>query len=358
MPYGYGFETIRWAPRVHDAMPAEKYYELDRDVVMVPFHAMAADNPGHLVWDNFLPLYNLLGIFGLDRNQHNSNSNSKNNNDFFRHLLIRVDTLPPLSATCDLRPKKKEACKRSFQKFLPLMGVVAGMGWLSDHGIRESHGWMMNREKHSLDVALAQNVGRGPQLYAFRNFVLRNMGLEPFPSSTITAGDAATQPPITFRIVLNAHSSTYLDRSFGLEEQREALSKAFPATTDGSVSTSISTVTLADLPLREQLELISQPTRPNEHIIFVSANGGGTMTAFFLPRGSSMILYYNERGGRDYFSNGKNTGGQAMLDWDLMNNLGYVRTHWLPIGSMNEPEGLDALVQLVRHEMDVTRNGM
>jgi hypothetical protein len=45
-----------------------------------------------------------------------------------------------------------------------------------------------------------------------------------------------------------------------------------------------------------------------------------------------------------------------MLDWDLLNNLGYIRTHWLPIGTMNELDGLDALVYLVRHEMDVTMN--
>mmetsp|Transcript_13040 Transcript_13040/g.27382 ORF Transcript_13040/g.27382 Transcript_13040/m.27382 type:complete len:247 (-) Transcript_13040:27-767(-) len=244
------------------------------------------------------------------------------------------------------------------------------MGWLSDHGIRLSHGWMVNNEKHSLDVALAKNLGRGPELYAFRNFMLRNMGLEPFPgttkhitnrgttaTTTSTTRTTNTIPIVTFRILLSAHSSTYNDRSFGLEEQRKVLSEAFP-------TTDVSAVILADLSLREQLELISQPKQqqhhqqPNEHIIFVSANGGGTMTAYFLPRGSSMILYYNEIGGRDYFSNNENTGGQAILDWDLMNNLGYVRTHWLPIGSMSEPEGLEALVYLVRHEMDATINGL
>jgi len=41
------------------------YYELPEDVVLVPFHSMAARNVGHLMWDDHHPLFTLLSLFGI-----------------------------------------------------------------------------------------------------------------------------------------------------------------------------------------------------------------------------------------------------------------------------------------------------
>jgi hypothetical protein len=82
---------------------------------------------------------------------------------------------------------------------------------------------------------------------------------------------------------------------------------------------------------------------------------GGAMTATFLPRGASLILFCPEKGGFDFFLFNL-TGGPSFLDWDLFNNAGHLRTHWLPIGSMNTQQGLDAFEQLIRHEIDVIEN--
>ena len=301
------------------------------------------------------------------------------------------------------RPKKKDACKENFDRFLPLFGVntdtfstlteirltktnsksdlkksnfpkqspssflskypvicskhaVAGIGLLTDHGIRD-HGWMTNNEQHPIDVAIARNVGRGPELYAFRNFLLRNIGAQPKSLSTTTTTPSTTirqqeQQQIRFRIILSAFSSNHPDRNFGFEKQQTALTASFP-------TTDVITVVFSNFSLWEQIELIAsekQNKSSMEHIIFITACGGGAITGFFLPKDSSMIVYYPETGGYDFSSKFNYTGGQAMLDWDLLNNLSYLRTHWLPIGKMNHPEGLDALVYLVRHEMDVTIN--
>lgn len=397
VPYQIGIDKIRWAPKVYDEMPSKKYYELDPNVILVPYHSFAAANAGHLLWDDFLPIYNLLQIFGYETNHNSPKDPTDETKKSYQHLLLRVNTMPQMFGSCDLRPRKRQACKENLERFLPLFGVdpetfstlteakltkeitksnlpdqqqqatpplypicakhaVAGLGWLTDHGIRD-HGWMTNREENSLDVALAHNVGRGPELYSFRNFMLNNMEFETNPWH---GGQ------VSFRILLSAHSSDHPDRNFGFQPQKDALQEAFPMA-------EVEIQKLTNMTIRKQISLVSgQPSnengnakgqlrssaQPYQHTIFISACGGGSVTAFFLPRGSSLILYYNEEGGKDYFNNNNMTGGQALLDWDLMNNLGYLNVHWLPIGSMNEKEGLDSLTSLVRHEIEGVLNGL
>jgi hypothetical protein len=82
----------------------------------------------------------------------------------------------------------------------------------------------------------------------------------------------------------------------------------------------------------------------------VSACGGGAVTATFLPHGSSVILYYVEDGGVE---SNRRTGRPALLDWDLFNNMAWVRSHWLPSGTMNNATDLDIFVKLVGHELDI-----
>jgi hypothetical protein len=80
------------------------------------------------------------------------------------------------------------------------------------------------------------------------------------------------------------------------------------------------------------------------------------MTATFLPRGSSLIVYYNHTGGLD-FDTLKSNGSPARLDWDLLNNAAHLRVHWLPITeSMNEGSELELFVRLVQHELRATAN--
>jgi hypothetical protein len=75
----------------------------------------------------------------------------------------------------------------------------------------------------------------------------------------------------------------------------------------------------------------------------------GAVTATFLPKGASLIIYFVEDGGihrgrRDFST-------PARLDWDIFNNMGYIRVHWLPLQTMNTRSDLSALVQLIDHEL-------
>jgi hypothetical protein len=338
--FNQGIDKVRWFPRILDEPPSA-YYQLPPNVVLVPFHSMAAHNVGHLLWDDLLPIYTLLEMFGLIQ---------------YQHLLLRFVTPGLLYGTCEMRRKKVRKCAQNFEKFLPLIGVnpktfsttrdmkfqrikttdsaptlvcakqgVAGLGMLTDHGNKD-HGWNPQRDKGL--TTQVQNVGRGSLLYSFRNYMVHNLGFPLQPSKNEVS------------IVFSVHSSGDVDRDLGFENQYHTLRKAFPAT-------SIRLVEMANMTVAEQVRLASTTS------VFITTCGGGAMTATFLPRGASLILYYKESGGFD-FGSFNLTGGAAYLDWDLFNNAAYLRVHWLPIGGMETQEGLESLMYLIRHEMDVS----
>jgi hypothetical protein len=67
--------------------------------------------------------------------------------------------------------------------------------------------------------------------------------------------------------------------------------------------------------------------------IWISVAGGGTSSAWFLPQGASLIIYYTDR---DYF------------DFGIWNNFAHLRVHWLSLGE----ENVDLLVDLLRDQLD------
>ena len=103
---------------------------------------------------------------------------------------------------------------------------------------------------------------------------------------------------------------------------------------------------MRDLTLRQQMQVAL------ESAIYVTVSGGGAVTATFLPPGATLIVYYLEDGGFDYW-NTSYTYTPARLDWDLLNNAGHLRVHWLPMKTMNSRGALEVLEQLVLHELEI-----
>jgi hypothetical protein len=376
--FNQGIEKVRWFPK-RLSEPPKEYYQLDSNVVLLPFHSFAAHNVGHMLWDDFLPIFTLLQVFGWimdppppSQLQSQSQSSQPNNNNVKKYhpLLLRVDTLPLLYGTCEMQRKKKKQCAANFNKFLPLLGVdtttfstlkevqfapassssstsdatmvcskhaVAGLGMLTDHGLKD-HGWQPSQEQG------VQNTAKGPLLYQFRNYILNNLDL-PVTRIVPLSENNNKDGHSLLRIVLSAHSSGYGQRDTSFENQQRVLQQAFP-------TAAVQTVHLSLIGMREQIELVSQNTT-----VFVTTCGGGSMTATFLPKGATLILYYDDKGGFD-FSTFNSTGGPAYLDWDLFNNMAYLRVHWLPISTMNTEKGLKALMFLIHHEVDVSASGI
>jgi hypothetical protein len=336
-----GIPRLEWFPEIRTKTADDilSYYELPRDIVMVPFHSMNGANPGHLVWDDFLPIYTLLTMFQLEEQSD---------------LLMMRYVLKGrgLWASCDFKDEKREACKHMHKKFLPLMmGLepihsltttedfdfevkgdvksslvcsrqgLAGMGAITDHGPSKMHGW------EEADYKTTHNHGRGGMLYDFRNYMMSNLGLPV---------EFDQKPP--FRIVFSEKSSDIPSRYIDFSTQMDVLRRTF-----NPKYVSVESYVLKDLSLVEQVEIASRAS------IFITGCGGGAVTATFLPKGSSVLLYYVEDGG---LKNGRETGKPARLDWDLFNNLGYLKVHWLPKTTMRSEVDLRSLVLLVQHELD------
>jgi len=335
-------EALEYWPTVIEDELNEGYYELASDKVMVTFHSMAAVNVGHLLWDDFFPIFTLLDMFQLARN------------DLVLIRYVLKNRPRALWATCDLRDNTQQLCRKFFGKFLPLLGVKAekqhtiydsilelyggqepkskyvcspkgavGIGMLTDHGLK-THGWDKS------DYESTHNIGRGRVMYEFRNFMIRNLGMDPSPP-------VSSDPP--YKVVFSLLSSKDPDRHTDFHAQIEALESAFAE--DSKVI--VEAYRFKDLTLEQEVQ------KAMDASIFVTACGGGAMTSMFLPKGGSAIVYYPER------PTSRQTGKHkhpARLDWDYLNNMGYARVHWLPTTSMDERNQLSAFVQLIQNEIE------
>lgn len=290
-------------------------------------HISSSPYSGHLVWDDFLPIYTLLRMFSILNGR--------------QPLLMRyVLQGEPLWATCDMDEQKKHLCSQMFGKFLPLFGLTlsrfstnqhfqfvtkgeqkstlvcskqgaAGLGMLTDHGTK-MHG--VRQE----DYNTMHNHGRGALLLEFRNFMMSNLHVPP--------DSGVNGPPFSVTFALG--SSQKKERHFSFSKQITAMEEAFGKLVD------LRTVHMSRENLKNQVKIASEST------LYVTACGGGAVTATFLPPGASLILFYTEV--RD---------GAARLDWDILNNMAWIRTHWLPAKTMDDE--VDLFVQLIARELDL-----
>ncbi|CAJ1937936.1 unnamed protein product [Cylindrotheca closterium] len=358
-----GMVRLKWYPTIRNELP-KNFYALPSDVVMIPFHSLASFNPGHLVWDDFLPIYTLMHIFGMEKH----------------HLLAMRYILPGdgLWASCDWREDRKEDCAFMLKKFgnlmvsnpkdvlpfstskeprfqlLPAAAAagdnppqsnlvcarqgLAGMGSLTDHGTKKGHGW------EPTDYEIVHNHGRGGQLWRFRNFMLGNLG--------IPVSDAP--PPTPLKIIFSEGSSKASYRNFDWKHHIDALLAA-----DLGDNVMVESYKFSKFSLKEQVDIISQAA------IFVTAGGGGAVTATFLSRGASAIIFYGSNTG---LRNGRMSGTPARLDYDYFNNMGYVRIHWVGMKkadahairlarekSPEQIEDIDGFISLIKHDLDIIR---
>jgi hypothetical protein len=322
---------------------------LQTDKVLIPFHSMAGFNPGHLVWDDFLAIYKLMTSFDLlDKEM----------------VIIRYDLSLAMWASCQRQWKK---CQPILKKFLPLIGTelaktstqndtllnvfhndvkskyicspngAAGMGLLSDHGFK-LHGWQPS------DYEYAFNIGRGGSIYQFRNWMMTNIGMRPDDDDEEERNQIYRAP---YRILFSEGSSGQRNRHVSFKKHAQLLQERLGK----KYELEVRFVKLSSMSLKEQVELAAGTS------IFITVCGGGAVTSMFLPKGASLLAFFNEMDGEGETP--------ARLDWDLLYNMGYIRVHWLPRPThgrltrrgrgMPGPSSydFDAFVRLVDHELDI-----
>jgi len=333
-----GVPRLKWSPKILEKLP-DSYYQMN--TTWIPFHSMAGFNPGHLVWDDWLPIYTLLQIFQL--------------HSLSPKLLMRfVLSGDGMWATCDFNIINKEKCRHLFDKFLPLMGVdnstifttnqdyqfvenvpnlskyvcatqgVAGIGMLTDHGIK-THGWDPDDYKYT------HNHGRGSQLFDFSQFMVQNVLGDRAPPFVVQG------PP--YKITFSTNSSRSDSRGLDFHKQIEAVRSSFPREL-----VKVQAYELKELSLEEQVRVAA------ESAIFVTVCGGGAVTATFLPAKASVLLYFNAAGG---VKDNVDTRTPARLDWDYFEHASHLSVHWLPTADMDSPKELQILVELMKHQVEL-----
>ncbi|GAX27153.1 hypothetical protein FisN_13Lh299 [Fistulifera solaris] len=343
-PSTKGSEKLAWFPRIVRA--DEGVYQLPSSLVLIPFHSMAAHNVGHMLWDDFYPIYRLLQMFDL-LHEH-------------QFLLMRYQLSEALYASCDIRRNKRLGCHANFQTFLrPIMGVdpttfsttrsfqwnhtvhrtsplicvskgVAGIGTLTDHGLAD-HGW------DYLGHHVPHNLGHARDFWDFGRWALQNA----------VSHAAPTNVP---KIVFSLESSKDWDRRLDFVPYREALQAALQR---GDIPVQMEAHRFWELSVEQQLQLTASTT-----ILIATCGGGGVLPVTFLPRGSSMVVFYNPEGGYEYSTGERRPDWPVRLDWDLLQHAAaHVRVHWFPIRVADNrlgpvpDEDLDLFVKLIRHEL-------
>jgi hypothetical protein len=170
--------------------------------------------------------------------------------------------------------------------------------------------------------------------------MLRNLGIS--TNTPLGALPSVGSPPPYYNIVFSRFSSDTAGRVKGFGKQEKLLRESLRK----SHNLNITNHRMSKLSFHDQAEIASQAA------IFVTAVGGGAMTATFLPRGASLILFYEAKGGR---LGNRDTGKPARLDWDLLNHASHLRVHWLPIETCDERRDLDIFLALVKHELQIIK---
>ena len=393
--------------KIRQSPPITSWYELaDPHTIMIPFQPTLGGNLGHFIWDNLLPVYSLLDLFGwinVDNDDAPTAAMQQQQTsklDQMKHLLSPLLLMRYYEKSKSKykygRPPciPKDKCRKNFEKALPLIGIAdyrqfkgtqeshiqlqdqshssspsprfvcskrgaAGIGMLSDHGFN-MHGQYQNTRS----FWHPHNVGRGGStLYGFRNYMMAQMEINrsvPQPSDRRR------------RIVVSIHSSIAGPRDLSFEPQIQALQKSHvlspsmmvtqTSATRNNINTSITNPNIKNLgatPTKQggnddvidlfvvelaKVSLRDQIVLLKNTDILITACGGGAVTSIFLPKDAQLVLYYDST-----HSKGGGRKETGPLDFAYWNQASYIQTHWLPIPGMDDPPALQVLVTMLEN---------
>jgi hypothetical protein len=301
---GQGHDSKVIEVRVESPPNITSYYKLDG--VWLAYETFRGCNDGHVFWDLFLPLQTMLDMFGLNSEPL-----------LLTRYPARFDCARMTAAVeaalgyHGRTPRHEQLRIRNAQsRYVCASHSAWGFSWMNDHGVNH-HGWKPG------DLEWPFNLRRGGEMRHLRSRVLNSLG--------IPANVHASELPVS--ILFSSTSSRDKRRRIVFNSTVLRMQGKFP-------NVSIGERTMYEMELAKQIQVVAQST------IYVSACGGGSFPAFFLPKGATLILY----GDKDMY-----------LDFDVHNNFGLGRVHWLSLQSMEND--YDVLEELIRDEIEVHRRG-
>ena len=253
---------------------------------------------GHLLMDNFFPMFRLMKIFGLSEDETSLNPLSINpvcdpkNCGWLQGPYFSPDWI-------SLFTKRNELKK--FREFYEVElrndGIVCfenfftGLSFLSDHGLDTSvHG----RNKKSPEWPA---FGIGNLYWEFRGYTMKLANLLPEKTDEIKRD----------LVILQRGKKANFVGTVNYDEIMEKLFQKLP-----KIENTTSEISLELLSPKEQMQFMS------ESKVVLSISGQTAFGGLWLPRGGSLIVIMRER--------------DEMLDITLLKNLGYINVEYFNIG--------------------------
>jgi hypothetical protein len=359
---------LEWFPTAAMDHGSGGYYELPSNVVLVPFFSTTPFGTRRWIWQDLLSIFTLLSIFGLQDKQlalmdynpqqqpcslSSQDETSSSRSDVCHQLLsqvlaamgVRSDQYRPkhLSAL-QLAPGKETRTRES--NLVCARAGAAGIGMIANQSPKPAQIVDELKWTHTM-------TGRGATLREFRNYMARHLKMS-IPSAVAGSGSTstsstATVAPVRVTFFEQGPKEGVLDDS---QPRRELESLDFKESYRQVRSAVSEQEVSVEWFHTSTLDFAFQASKAAESAIFITFCGEQAVAATFLPKGASLIVYCD---GGDGGESDRKTSWSKRLDWRVLNNAAYFRTHWLPLQSVRTTEGLAALVRLVASELDLVR---
>ena len=333
------------------------------------FHPFHSFNFGHMLWDDMLSLFSLMDLFGLDQEASLShtlplfveNFNKKNGQNFggsdgqwrcapwntakWRKCLpmhrrgfpqfLKIETDPcsgdmlrtgnwfrgmkevgrypgnEANSTCQeqyylgtdgtsaaIPPLDALNVPPPDTDYILLDHVMAGIGRLAYFGCQYDC-----------------SIGRAPQWYRFRRFLLQNVW---GPSEGCAIADAIPRGYITFSL---SGRSSRTNEVWHFTEEIERARHIYG-------EEAVRVVDMSTHSVREQTEIAANSA------VYLTNHGGVGATSIFLPKGSSVIVYWH---------------GKDRKDSHWYESAGYIHTNWI---SVKDRVHVNATMALIDSEVE------
>jgi hypothetical protein len=297
-------------------------------------------NFGHIIWDDFLSLYTQLDLFELDEDQTIMPV------PFFMdpkddRVYLGLGCYPATAV------ERYTSCAKLYRRIFPAVwhlqtdcsgDIIRSSNWLQ--GDQSVGLWIKHPKEPCKNVDTKHNnvdaeyvlipnmtvgsgraalfscygectIFRGPQLFRFRNYLMRQM-----------IGDAYNKPPIgyiTFSLPFGSSRGkgevTLFEKEIQLVRQKYG-------------EHAVKAVDMANITMREQAELVGNS------VVFFTNHGGGSASTTFLPKGATALVYWAE----------------FKRDIEFYQSVGFFQTKWISKSERSEMGKIISIVDFAVHQ--------